>query len=312
MQNDNLLYMIARLYYIDKVKQNEIAKRFNLTSMSVSRYLKEAETAGIVTFNVKTPWNIEMEKSRRLCQKLNLKECTVIRGGAEDDIQQLLADYASDYISGKMRDDISIGISWGSTISKLVRKLPYMKVDNCRIVQLSGMFTINDYSITPQNIMSELANKLNAQVFTLNAPLYVTSEELRNMIMQEPSNQELLEQAGKCDMMIFGVSAMNDGATTIKSGIISQEDVEELRKQGSIGDVAGMYIDEHGDPCSWSKKNCFTGIPFDIISRSQDSICIAGETNKANVIQVAAERGFFNTLITSESIADALLQAGQE
>ena len=53
MQNDNLLYMIARLYYIDKVKQNEIAKRFNLTSMSVSRYLKEAETAGIVTFNVK-------------------------------------------------------------------------------------------------------------------------------------------------------------------------------------------------------------------------------------------------------------------
>ena len=102
MQNDNLLYMIARLYYIDKVKQNEIAKRFNLTSMSVSRYLKEAETAGIVTFNVKTPWNIEMEKSRRLCQKLGLKECTVIRGGAEDDIQQLLADYASDYISGKM------------------------------------------------------------------------------------------------------------------------------------------------------------------------------------------------------------------
>ena len=118
-----------------------------------------------------------------------------------------------------MKDGISIGISWGSTISNWYGFCLY-EVDNCRIVQLSGMFTINDYSITPQNIMTELANKLNAQVFTLNAPLYVRSEELRNMIMQEPSNMELLEQARKCSMMIFGVSAMNNDATTIKSGII--------------------------------------------------------------------------------------------
>lgn len=43
--NNNEYYLaeIAKLYYTDKMKQNEIAKRFGITPMMVSRKLKEAE-----------------------------------------------------------------------------------------------------------------------------------------------------------------------------------------------------------------------------------------------------------------------------
>ena len=48
--NDRLriLYKIAYEYYVEKLKQKDIANRYNINRVQVSRYLKEAEKKGLV------------------------------------------------------------------------------------------------------------------------------------------------------------------------------------------------------------------------------------------------------------------------
>ena len=61
MSQDFLLALVAKMYYVDKVKQREIAERLHLTPMAVSRALKEADQKGIVTYHVKMPWLTDLE-----------------------------------------------------------------------------------------------------------------------------------------------------------------------------------------------------------------------------------------------------------
>ena len=76
--NEFYLTQIAKLYYIDKVRQNEIAKRFGVTPMMVSRYLREAEQRGLVTVHVKTQWPMDMQLGKRLMEAYGLRECIVL------------------------------------------------------------------------------------------------------------------------------------------------------------------------------------------------------------------------------------------
>ena len=43
MNQDTRLYLVAKMYYIDQMKQNEIADVLQIQSMAVSRLLRRAE-----------------------------------------------------------------------------------------------------------------------------------------------------------------------------------------------------------------------------------------------------------------------------
>ena len=305
--NEYLYYQIAKLYYMDKLKQNEIAKRLDLTTMTVSRYLKEAEKQGIVTFHVKSPWKIDLEKSEQMREKFNLKECVVIKVDQGEDISLMMAKYLADYITTKIRNNMVVGISWGSTISKFVELCPYLAVSGCTVIQLSGAFVVNNYSRTPQNITMQLAQKLSSLMYTFNAPLYVANENIQKELVLDPTNQELLKLADQSRVNIFGVSVLEEVSTTYKMGTINSEELKELTNQNAIGDIAGIYVDQNGDLVEWSKKNCYTGVSLNTISKAETSICIAGEKEKAKILEAGAKKGYYNTLITSEDVANILL-----
>lgn len=306
--DDYLLSAIAKLYYIDKVKQNEIAKRFNITSMTVSRYLKEAESKEIVTFHVKSPWNIDMEKGNQIMKKYNLRDCIVVKIKENESISTTLGNFLANYVSARITDETTIGFSWGHTISKFVEAFPMLEVKNCNLLQLTGMFVSSDYSVTPQNIISQISNKVSGRIYMTNAPLYVKTKDVRDQLIHDATNEQLWEFAKKSDINIIGVSGMDETASTIKRGTISAEDANELRSIGSIGDVAGTYIDNNGKIVDWSKSDCYTGVPLELISEAKNVICVAGEIQKANVIRKAAEQKYFNTLVTSDIVAQELLK----
>jgi DNA-binding transcriptional regulator LsrR (DeoR family) len=50
MEDRSLLAQVGKLYYIDRIKQNEIAKRFQTSPMQISRLLKMAEDERVVSF----------------------------------------------------------------------------------------------------------------------------------------------------------------------------------------------------------------------------------------------------------------------
>jgi len=307
-QNSFYLSQIAKLYYIDKVKQNEIARRFQITPMMVSRSLKEAEQMGLVVFHVKMPWEVNTGLGKAVMDKYNLRECIVLDVKEKNEIPVTLGGYLAEYFISILNPNSIVGLSWGYTISKFVEALPYSNVENCQLIQLTGAFLDKNYSVTPTHIVHEVSRKLNARIHSLNAPLYAASAEMREQFSNDPTNKAIHQMAEKSDINIFGVSELNKEATTFQTGIVNQNDFEELRNLGAIGDCAGTFIDKDGNIIKWSKSNLYTGIYLDTIQRAESVICVAGEPEKAEVLRAVAKKKYINILITTKQVALDLLK----
>jgi DNA-binding transcriptional regulator LsrR (DeoR family) len=308
MNTESQMALIAKMYYLDKIKQNEIAKFFNISSMMVSRILKEAEAAGIITFYVKMPWQLDMELGGRVMKKYGLHDCYALDIPENEELAFRLGSCLADFFTQilPIKNGI-VGLSWGNTIAKFVDALPYIKVRNCSIVQLTGAFASPDSKITPIDIMNIATKKLDGKLYILNAPLYVNSKKMRDTLLEDPVNREIMEIAGKSDINIIGLSDLGAKASTYKTGVIDRKDLRELTALHSIGDLAGTFLDEDGKPLQWSKSNLNTGVTLQRISTARHVICVAGEMRKLNILRKACGKSYFNILFTTRALAEALL-----
>lgn len=309
--NNNEYYLaeIAKLYYTDKMKQNEIAKRFGITPMMVSRKLKEAEEKGLVTFSVKMPWDMNMSLSEKVTQMYGLDESVVLSVKEQTDIPMLLGRYLAEYVMNILQDNMVMGLSWGKTIARFVEFLSFVNVKDCDIFQLSGTFLGENYYLTPTGIIQEATKKINAKISIINEPMYVSSPQIKKELQNNPLRIAIDKLADCSDINVFGVSKISREATTINENYITEADYQELLEVGAIGDVAGIFIDKDGNCVDWSKKDCYTGVSLDKISKGKIVVCVAGEAHKKEVIKVAAQKKYFNTLITTEEVAEYLVQS---
>lgn len=297
------LARVAKLYYIDKVKQNVIAENFKITPMMVSRYLKEAEKLGLVEFNVKMPWKCDLQLGKKIKDKYGLKECIVLDVEEDENITLMLGRYLAEHFKSIVRDNMTIGISWGRTIGKFAEVLPFLNVSGCEVFPLSGTFVNREYIITPTGIMQSLSQKLGAKVYSVSAPLYTINEEMKNHLMQDTSNEIALEKAVKSNINIIGIGNLNEENLMFKLGILNHDDFQELGQKDVIGDVAGTYVDACGNPVKWSKSGCYTGITLEEMNQAEEVICVAGGAEKAELARAAATKKYFKTLITERQLA---------
>ncbi|MDR1655338.1 MAG: hypothetical protein LBR96_05000 [Treponema sp.] len=308
MSNDRLLAIVSKMYYIDKVKQNEIAKRFNISSMMVSRILKEAETCGIVNFHVKMPWQVDMDLSTAVRKKYGLEDCYAFDIPEDNELSLRLGSYMADYFTQILpKKNAIVGLSWGNTISKFMQALPYMQVENCSLVQLTGSFTSVNSMLSSTDVINGASKKLDGHIYVLNAPLYAVSKYMRDNLLSDPVNKLIMQMAEKSDINIIGVSDLSVHASTFKSGVITPEDYSELQSLKSIGDLAGTFLDSGGNPLKWSKSNLNTGVPLQRISNAHYVICVAGEMRKAEILKKICGKKYFNILFTTKELAKGLV-----
>src|SRR3954469_5809425 len=79
--SDEHLTLIARLYHVDGLDQNEVAKLANVSQAKVSRLLALAEERGIVRITVPEYEPRRRELEERLRGRLALANAIVIRSG---------------------------------------------------------------------------------------------------------------------------------------------------------------------------------------------------------------------------------------
>jgi DNA-binding transcriptional regulator LsrR (DeoR family) len=308
MNSESQLALIAKMYYIDKVKQNEIARHFSISSMMVSRMLKEAEASGIVTFHVKMPWRTDIELGSLIIKKYKLRDCYVLDIPQDDELPLRLGSYLADYFVQILpKKDAVVGLSWGNTIARFLEALPYVNVENCSLVQLTGTFYSLNSKISPMNIMNMATKKLDGHVYMLNAPLYASSRKIRDSLRDDPLNKKIAQMVAKSDINIIGLSALSLEASTFMADVIGEEDYRELSELNSIGDLAGTFMDSEGKPLRWSKSCLNTGVDLQSIGSAKHVICVAGELNKQEILRKVCDKNYFNILFTTKALAEALL-----
>lgn len=298
------MLLAANLYYKDKMSQQEIAKKMNISRPWVSKLLTRAEVEGIVKITISSPYSCSDELETKLKEKYALKHVEIIH---ESGNANAIATAAAKYFVSILKFNDTIGIGWGTGVSRLIShisaQLPYPDV---HIYPLAGSFG-EEANFVPNLSAIRLSEVLRANAHMLHLPARCSNVEELNVLLQNEQAVDTLNRAEHSDILLLGIGVVEDSFSA-SYGLFTDEDVKEMHSHGAIGDVALQYFDKNGETvkCKATELMIKADV-FKACANAKTSIGIAYGLNKTNIIDVALNKRLVNVLFTDEETALSLL-----
>ena len=304
---DQIVHKAAWLYYTHGLRQDEVARRLEISRASVALYLRKARESGIVTIATSTQLFAGDVLARRIEDRFGLDGVWVAPEGAAGyesgaEIPALAASVFLSLVSSGQK----IGIAWGRTIYAIADAMSYADLQDVTVVQLCGNLGA-PYSYRPDQCTMEIARRLNAKGLNFYAPLVLSSEALARDLRNEPVIREQLAGVSDCDLALFSVGIVNEDAHVVKCGAMTAEEVEALREQGAAGVIAGQMIDAKGDllDCDYNRR--VISADFASLRQIPRRMVVVQESAKLEPLRAALAGRFATHLVLSQGMAQRLL-----
>lgn len=308
---DKLLVKIAQMYYQEDKNQSQISKELNIHRSTISRLLKKSREDGIVniTINHDLVGTYSLEKA--LETKYGLLKAIVVPTAI--DVQSLqkvraLAKATSEFLQSILVNDMIIGFSWGQAMSVISEELKGNEANNLICVPLIGGPSgrlISEYHVN--TITYAASKKLHAKALLIDSPAFPETKELKEALLANEFNQELIHYWEKISVAIFGI-----GSPQIKDSDRWQyfygEDVLSRLNGEVVGDVLSRFYDSHGHHIPNELDCRLIGITVDDLKAAQFRIAVAESLEKAAAIKAALLGKYMNILVTTQETAEEILK----
>jgi deoxyribonucleoside regulator len=305
----DLMVMVAKMYYIEGLSQEEIAGKIHLSRPSVSRMLNACIKEGLVQIRIDDVSSFGRELAQKIKEQYRLHHVIVVpQGHSQDADKEKVGQAAASYIESILTNGMQIGISWGTTINNIVKNIKPNAYIHADVIELVGG-TGNKTNDTDANMMAlALSKALGGDSYILQAPLMVQSKILRDLLMDEPHIKSHFEKMKAVDFAIVGLgSTKPELSAQFRSGHINMEDSERLIREGAVGDICGRYIDINGNHCHTSLSDRMIAISLDDLKKIPTVIGVAAGEKKADIIIGALRGQYIDVLITDEKAAAGVL-----
>jgi DNA-binding transcriptional regulator LsrR (DeoR family) len=305
-----LLYKIAKAYYEDGLTQGQIGKRFGLSRIKVSRLLQQARDERIVQIMITPPQDSNAELERKLEARYGLNEVVVISPSSYDKavVVQELGPAAVDCLLRCLQGEEVLGLSWGSTLLSVVDALPVKNWPKMKVVQMMGGLGRPEAEVHGTDIARRMAQAFSAKPRLLSAPGVVTSKMVRDALLADPQISDTLALGARADIAIVGIGVPVPDSVVMQAGTLLAEEVEQLKAQKAVGDIALRFFDAEGQPVEHQINDRIIGLDLAQIKGIPRVIGVAGGAEKFEVIRAALRGEFIDVLITDDRIAARLLE----
>jgi DNA-binding transcriptional regulator LsrR (DeoR family) len=301
---------IAFLYYDKGMTQQEIANKFNLSKMKVSRFLEQAKELEIVQISVNPFFQLNEKLQNQIQRKYDIEKAIIVKHPKSKayDISTLLGQVWAFYMGISLPDNYVLGLGVGNTIGQVVKNLAPMQTKNLHIVQLmGGLADVNERN--PFTIVQEICRKLKAKGTHLTSFAAVENKELRNSIIYKSSmGQQIRGMWEKCKQALFGIGAIEKG-TLLSPKLVSSEELQKLKQLGAVGDTLGHCFDQDGNFIHTNLEERLVSIPVNMLKNIQDRVVIAGGEYKVQAIRGLLRSGLITTLVTDETAAKKIMES---
>ncbi len=304
------LASIAELYYRDRWTQSRIAKRFGVSTMQISRLLKEAEDASVVEVRINHPLPTDDVVAGELSATFGLTSVTAVRVRDMTNPQHEVARAAALRLGRFLDEDSTLALAWSSTLALMASELPRTRVSGLKVVQMIGALTTASDPSNPYDVVSEFGERLGAEVHALHAPTLLHTKEARDALIEDPSVKTVLDRARAADVAVIGIGAAGRSSTFFRLGYLSEQEFEALRQRGMVGDVLGHLIDERGEPLDWSHAETLVSVSLAELREVPRVMGVAAGTDKVKAILAALRGGYCSHLVTDAETARAVLRLG--
>jgi DNA-binding transcriptional regulator LsrR (DeoR family) len=153
-----------------------------------------------------------------------------------------------------------------------------------------------------------MAQTLGARMRLLPSPGIVSSKLVRDALLEDVNIAETLALAARADLALVGIGAPLTGSVIVEAGILSEDELLELREMGAVGDIALRFFDENGRSVEHPINDRIIGLDLQQITQIPRVIGVAGGEGKYEVIRGAVRGRLVDVLITDETTATRLLQ----
>lgn len=296
-----LMIKTAWYYYIENMTQQRIAELLGISRIRVIKLLEKARQTGVIQFKIREDGASRMRLENELCETYGLKDSFIVPTNPEEDnVNETIARAAAMYICDRLSDNTFINIGYGDTPGRVLNNLAMMTEKPVTCVSLTG--GVNYY------LPNTNSQTFNARLFLIPAPLLASTAEVARAMRQEASVVEISRMASLASMTVVGIGGMSDGATILKSGIMSKNDFLYLQMQGAVGDILSHFVDENGKLLDHDVEDKLISTSLDTLKDLKNVIGVAAGESKLSAIRAVLRGSYLDVLITDEFTAQKLLE----
>ena len=307
----DLIYKIARDYYQKNRTQQEIADKFGISRIMVSRLLSKAVDEKIVEIRIHIPDNPCFEIERQIEEKYGLTEAIVVTCNTENykEILKKLGAATVDFLHRNLQGNETISISWGFSLLAMVNAMPQANYPEIVITQMIGGLGYPEEHMSGTELVRRMSNSLNAGAVLLNSPGIVKEKNLCVALKNEPQVKLAIEKAKNSDLAFVGLGHFRSDSALRKSDVIfSSEDLKFMDERGAVGDISLRFFDKNGEFISGDIDERIVGLTADEIRNIPRVVGIAGGKQKLETVKAALKTKTIDVLITDNKTASELIK----
>lgn len=299
-----LLHRAASAYYVDGVRQAEVAERLGVSRPTVSKLLAEARRIGMVRFEVLEPPTADLpDLGARLQDVLGVRSVRIAPGN------QVQRDYRGigDLLGEELRSlDLQRGevllISSGKTTYAVSGMPGLPELPGVVIAPTVGGQQETDPSFQTNEIVRRFADRTRAEPRFMFAPAS-PSEQLWESLQADPSFREITDLWARARAVVVGIGEPYQGRAALTS-VVPRDETALLP---AVGDINLHFYDIDGHPVSYPGSERLVRPPRALLTALPTSIAMAAGERKAPSILAGARAGLYTTLLTDEPTAQAVL-----
>lgn len=303
------MVQIAKLYYQLDYSQQEIAKKLGISRPTVSRFLQQAKNEGIVQIKITDPQENSANYAQQLKEKFQLKDAIIVHTPQYEDriVKNYLGEATAEYLYSTVKDGDTIGVTWGSTLYEVAKRLQTKYVINVNVVQLNGGVSHSETNTFASEIVHLFGEAFNTSPYLLPLPAIVDHVVVKQAIEADRHISKVLELGKEANIAVITVGAPTSDSLLIRTKYFNDDELKIIYTKAA-GDICSRYIDIHGQICSPELNSRTIGIDLEELRKKEKTILVAGGPKKVEGIYGALQGQYAGVLITDQFTAQALLE----
>ena len=308
MKKKAQMIRVVELYYLQNMTQQEIADTIGVSRPTITRLLDDAKTQGLIEIKLNIAEDIDVKISNQIRKRLGIKEVIVVDTHEKEEelILEKTARMAAEYLSGVIKDNDVIGISWGSTMNAVVNAMEPRRIENLKVVQLAGGMGEPNSQFDGSSVAFNLAAHLSGSCHCIFGPAILSNEHRVKELEQVPAVHQVMELASKANIYLTGIGAIDEYSSLSRAGYLSESERKALVKEGAAAHLLARILKKDGSELTEFNQRVLA-IPLNWLKGNNLSIGVAATARKAGAVCASARGGYLDVLIIDKSCAQAIL-----
>lgn len=308
----------AWLSFIGGYTQGEVAKRLQVSPVKAHRLIQQAQQMGMVKIFIEGAAASCTAMEERLIAKFELDSCLIVplNDPADQSDQQgfIEVGVGAACVFHKLLENLPegahIGIGKGRSLTAMAERLPTISREDLVFASVSGSFT-RKFSANRLDVVHALVEKTGGEGYFMPMPYLAKDDAERQLLMTQPSVQDTLQMAKDAEAYVVGIGGLQNNHYLNSVGLITDEDLVDIRQAGAVCDLIGSFYDANGKAVDNPLNHHALGIDAEDMAGKRVLAVVAG-AGKAVATLAALRSEILTDLVMDEVTAKQVLDMMQK